>query len=465
MRLAGAIGSVVLCLATAAVAQPLASPGGLPASPPGDPDYEGATLLPLNLSDDLVPTDPVGPVGDAGPVPVAPDLAEPVTGILEPAPEGPKTVEPPKEEPRGEPVVPDPLRPVAPEPVPEVAPEPATVPVDPLPQVEAQEPAAQAPPPQPAAAGPAPQPAGRPAPRQLGWLASWSVAEPEAPAAAAPPPAPAEPPLVLASWTVPEEPAEEQGAASAAGLAGPATPQSMAQPLPEPAPPEPVLASSDYAPWAPSPQGGGEVAASSSVLVPVAAAAAVTATLVPLVRWVLGPFLLSRIRREDLLRQATRARIHDFVVNNPGAHLSEIRRALGMSKGPTSYHLQVLVAAGIVVKVENPPYSSYFANGASEGVRAAARALRVPKARALLARILERPGIDVQDLVDGSPMARSMVYYHLNRLADVGLVEFQGGVRNRALVPTQLAQHVAGTVGAETVPVGLVEAQARPMPA
>lgn len=459
MRLAGAIGSVVLCLATAAGAQlvPPSEPAAFPTAPAVDPEYESATVIALDPATPLLPEDPVGPidpVGDEGPLPPPGKDVEPMPEAEAPVSD-PFPVAPPVEAPVADPVV---VAPVLPGPAPEP---PQAVPVAPVPvPIMAEEPMPEAPATSAAAPAATWSPTDRPGPRHLEWLASWSVAEPEPePSAPVAPP----PPLVLASWTVDDEPIEEAlaGSESVAATSLP----SVAHPAAAPAP-EPVLASSDYAPWVPSEPGSGDVAASSSVLVPVATAAVVTASLVPLVRWIVGPFLLSRIRREDLLRQATRARIHDFVVSNPGAHLSEIRRALGMSKGPTSYHLQVLVAAGIVVKVENPPYSSYFANGASEGVRAAARALRVPKARSLLAQVLDRPGLDVQELVDGSPMARSMVYYHLNRLADVGLVEFQGGVRNRSLLPTDLARHFAGTVGAEQVAVDLVAPQAaRVLPA
>lgn len=459
MRLAGAIGSVVLCLATAAGAQlvPPSESGGVTV-PPVEPEYVVSTVVPLNTSAGLLPEGPVGPgpVGSDMPAPPA-DPGKPGTEA-DPTPEGPGAEAPaqptPPVPPVAEPVAPS-VEPVSVQGTPREAPAPvATEAVDPAPVALSAPPETAV---APSSAG-GPMPAAQPP----GWLASWSVVEPE------PAPTPMEAPPVLsftlASWSLPEaspEPAASEASAAAPAAVGPSAPAAA-----EPIEPEPLLASSSYAPWAPGGSAGGSKADAHAVLVPVAAATVVAASLVPLARWVLGPFLLSRIPREDLLRQATRARIHDFVVSNPGAHLSEIRRALGMSKGPTSYHLQVLVAAGIVVKVENPPYSSYFANGASEGVRAAARALRVPKARSLLAQVLERPGLDVQTLVDGSPMARSMVYYHLNRLAEVGLVEFQGGVRNRALNPTQLAQHFAGTVGAEQVAVDLVAPQpARALPA
>ncbi|HEX2021813.1 MAG TPA: winged helix-turn-helix transcriptional regulator [Candidatus Thermoplasmatota archaeon] len=94
------------------------------------------------------------------------------------------------------------------------------------------------------------------------------------------------------------------------------------------------------------------------------ATAAVTglALLALVAKLVLLP-LYTRLRRERLLDNPVRARLHDLVRREPGVHRAVLVEALGVGEGATRHHLRQLVAARILSEIEVDGYARYFVAG------------------------------------------------------------------------------------------------------
>lgn len=70
--------------------------------------------------------------------------------------------------------------------------------------------------------------------------------------------------------------------------------------------------------------------------------------------------LFTRLRRQDVLDQASRQRVLAFLDDHPGVHFRELMRALPMGNGSLHYHLYVLEREGFVVAQRDGMYRRFF---------------------------------------------------------------------------------------------------------
>ena len=144
-----------------------------------------------------------------------------------------------------------------------------------------------------------------------------------------------------------------------------------------------------------------------------------------------GAWLYTRVTREDALRSPPRRALHGFILANPGAHVAEIARALGLSRVALQHHLRVLEAHGLVVGRPRGRVLACFGAGRSpdEAEVAARVALKDPTRRRVLgaAAAAREAGATQGDLVRVTGISQRLVAYHLARLEAVGLVEGDRG--------------------------------------
>ena len=64
------------------------------------------------------------------------------------------------------------------------------------------------------------------------------------------------------------------------------------------------------------------------------------------------------------LQNENRCAIFNYIIENPGKHFSEIMRSLNMTKRGLGYHLERLVAEGLIVAVSHGIFKYYYTPGA-----------------------------------------------------------------------------------------------------
>jgi hypothetical protein len=169
---------------------------------------------------------------------------------------------------------------------------------------------------------------------------------------------------------------------------------------------------------------------------PQAAAIGGLSFLATLVYWLwpaikAGPAaLFSRVRGEDLLRNALRAEIHQRIEAEPGIHHQALVRAVGRGHGAVEHHVAKLVAAGFVSRVQGKGYTCYFSKGTVDyRTMAAAPVLKSPVARSIVETVRRSPGIRAADLARTVGVSPATVHYHVERLRSAGVVrgELQAG--------------------------------------
>jgi predicted transcriptional regulator len=136
--------------------------------------------------------------------------------------------------------------------------------------------------------------------------------------------------------------------------------------------------------------------------------------------------LYSRLRAEDILANANRARILATVRAEPGLHVTALRRRVSLSEAVVRHHLNVLRAHGWVVLQKDGRARRVFAVEARQALEEhGARRLQGAGGRSLVARALcaERRGLTQRELMARTGLAQRLVSYHLARMVDEGAVE------------------------------------------
>lgn len=136
----------------------------------------------------------------------------------------------------------------------------------------------------------------------------------------------------------------------------------------------------------------------------------------------LGAVLLgySRHANTEPLDNEVRRRVNERVRATPGAHIAAIVEATDVSRSTVRYHLNVLETAGLITGEMIGGKHRYAPAGED---LATAAALYDGPAREVLDSVARFEPVSVTGLADAVDRAPSTVSHHLDRLADVGLLE------------------------------------------
>lgn len=136
----------------------------------------------------------------------------------------------------------------------------------------------------------------------------------------------------------------------------------------------------------------------------------------------LGVFLplYTKLKKEDVLNQYTRGKIHGYLVANPGDYFNSIAKALNISSGNLAYHLRVLEREGEIVSKKDGVYKRFYPRGAKIGPSTEDELSSIQEA--ICNVIKETPGINQKDIASLLGVTSSTVSYHLQKLVAGGLV-------------------------------------------
>ena len=154
------------------------------------------------------------------------------------------------------------------------------------------------------------------------------------------------------------------------------------------------------------------------------ARAAATGAVAGGVLLLLGLGLYHRIRPNAALENETRKAIFDAVCQRPGLGVHAIAQAAGVSYSTATYHLERLVAVGMLVMTPDGNKLCYYKNGGAftETERKILPILKNEEASKLLDAILDTPGTYRAALAERLGVTATTINWHLKRLRDAGLV-------------------------------------------
>ncbi|MDI6916392.1 MAG: CARDB domain-containing protein [Thermoplasmatales archaeon] len=132
---------------------------------------------------------------------------------------------------------------------------------------------------------------------------------------------------------------------------------------------------------------------------------------------VLAP-LYMKTRKDDLLSQYTRGRVHGFIEANPGAHYSLIKRTLDLHNGTLAYHLDVLEKNGLVMRKKDGFKERFFpANKKLREIDYLSKS-----EEAVIDEIRAEPGITQKMLAYRLRISQPLTSYYATKMVEMGII-------------------------------------------
>lgn len=122
-----------------------------------------------------------------------------------------------------------------------------------------------------------------------------------------------------------------------------------------------------------------------------------------------------------------RARLFEAIRASPGASVTELARLVGVRHSTATYHLARLEKLWMVHAMRVGNRLHYFLNGQMPpGERALAVCRRLDRSEQVLGRLRGDAALSLGEVAEGLPMTKAGVYWHLRRLAALGLAAVEG---------------------------------------
>jgi predicted transcriptional regulator len=130
--------------------------------------------------------------------------------------------------------------------------------------------------------------------------------------------------------------------------------------------------------------------------------------------------LYSRIKKENVLDQPIRYKIHGYILGNPGSHFGLLKQDLDLPNGQLAHHLNQLTRTNII-------YSK------ADGTKRRFYPMSYPKSKGnehhfsnlqekILGIIKENSGISQKKLASEMGISRQVAGYHLTKMEKEGVI-------------------------------------------
>ena len=147
------------------------------------------------------------------------------------------------------------------------------------------------------------------------------------------------------------------------------------------------------------------------------------------------------------MKSEGRARIKLLVSLQPGLHLRELQRQVGLSFSSTRYHVDKLAKEGEIDRVEDQGYSRIFPAGTESGDRLLLSFVRRKTDHKIISCLLREKGVSQQRLTNLTGLSKSTVSEHLATLLSLGVVSARGTEEGRIFEltnPTRISRILNG---------------------
>lgn len=138
--------------------------------------------------------------------------------------------------------------------------------------------------------------------------------------------------------------------------------------------------------------------------------------------------LFARLRTDDVL-DGVRKDIYEHIEHNPGDHLANITKSMGISSSSVRHHLDVLEWSEMVVSHKDGKLRHYFPNRngyriytTGQGYKEVMAALRNPTAREMVKFLMANERANQRDIAAALGLHPSTVNWHAGRLIAVAVI-------------------------------------------
>lgn len=132
-----------------------------------------------------------------------------------------------------------------------------------------------------------------------------------------------------------------------------------------------------------------------------------------------------RLTKMNVMANEKRQQILDYVNEQPGAHLRELREQLNLNPHVANWHLKVLESFNLIRRRKYLKYRVYFPADFNKSDEEPLLALKNDKALRIFLEINENPQLSFDELRKLSDQSPKVIRYHLDRLKNSGIVDLQ----------------------------------------
>lgn len=124
----------------------------------------------------------------------------------------------------------------------------------------------------------------------------------------------------------------------------------------------------------------------------------------------------------NILNNDKRKQILDYIKENPGAHLREIREQLSLNPRVANWHLKVLENFELIYRKNYLNYRVFFPSNFEHGFEEPLLSLKNDNAINLFTTIYNHPELDLEQLKKIVNFSPNVTQYHLKRLISSGII-------------------------------------------
>jgi len=141
-----------------------------------------------------------------------------------------------------------------------------------------------------------------------------------------------------------------------------------------------------------------------------------------------------RLSLDEVLENENRNKIIEFILNEPGIHFNELLRKTGLAAGNLVWHLDILQTYKIIGKKRVGNFIAYFPYYQKNPLSNIDLKLQKSKLTLeILEMIEEKPGIWNNLITKKFKVDHKTIYYHLNKLNELGLIKFEKEGRKKKI--------------------------------
>ena len=136
---------------------------------------------------------------------------------------------------------------------------------------------------------------------------------------------------------------------------------------------------------------------------------------------------------KEILAVKTRKDLYDFVRRNPGYHLREVSRALGLSITLADYHLRFLEKHELVTSSMDGEYKRFYPRSTpgqaddrpalTDHERQVLAFLRQPVPLRVINYLMERDAATHKQILEQVPVSPSTLSHHLKKMQAAGIID------------------------------------------
>jgi predicted transcriptional regulator len=131
--------------------------------------------------------------------------------------------------------------------------------------------------------------------------------------------------------------------------------------------------------------------------------------------------LYTRIKKENILDQPIRYKIHGYIIGNPGAHLGSIKKDLDLPNGQLAYHLTQLIRTNLIYSRLDRAKKRFYPVDYQKNMEDEDDFISLQEK--ILDIVKENSGINQKKVASEIGISRQVAGYHLTKMEKEGVIE------------------------------------------